>query len=238
MASSRKKSAQGLQLDEIYLEGAQERAGFWSDDAQAARPLSARKDIEGFDGVQNPANDLNRRTRRPLPPASEFIGSRHFLAASAATLACCGLFTVLMGFGTTTGLAALAGSPGQYPMFWAALAVIAAMPWLFAITAHRQYTNDELLRRVMLATQRLQEPSALAADAGRRINTSFEHVFADIDARMALLDQRSTMMADQIAASMHQSSEAANLNLTNMRNIIEASETQREALQRRRGRGR
>jgi len=232
MAKSRKRTAQNLQLDEIYLEGAQERAGFWSDEGASARPVSSRKDIVEFEAVQRPANDEGRRSRRQFQQPSDFFGSRYFLLALAATFVLCGLFALLMGFSNAAAFAALAGNPGQYAMFWAALAVIATIPWLLALSAHRQSASDELLRRVMIATQRLQEPGVLAADAGRRINTSFEHVFADMDARMSQLDERSAKLANKIAAAMQHSTEAADGNITNMRSIVESSETQREALHR------
>ena len=232
MASSKKRAAQGLQLDEIYLQGAQEGIGFWSDEPANARPVSSHKDMKEFEGVQSPANDLGRRPRRQLQQTPDFFGSRYFLMALAASLAVCGLFTMIMVFSGATALEALAGNPGQNAVFWSTLAVIATLPWLFALSAHRQSVTDELLRRVMLATQRLQEPNTLAAEAGRRINTSFEHVFADIEARMSQLDERSARLANKIAASMHHSTEATDDNLTTMRGLVEASESQREALQR------
>lgn len=230
MASSRKKPAQGLQLDEIFLEGAQDRAGFWSDDAPGARPVSARKDIRDFEGVDSrAANDAGRGAQRA---ASGFVGSRQFWAALTASVGFSLLFIVLMGLGTGGAPAALFANPAQHPAFWASLAVIAAMPWLFALQAHRQAVNGEMLEQVMREAQRFHEPSALAEDAGRRVNVAFEHVFADIDARMALLDEKSALLANRIAATMLQSTHEADLTIANMRGIADASETQREALQR------
>lgn len=233
MSASRKKTAQGLQLDEIYLDGVQERAGFWSDQALSNRPLSSRKDIDTFDAVQaSPANDHGRRQRARPRHSSGFVGSRPFWWALVASVGFCLLFALLLGFGGEGARASLFANPARYAPFWASLAVIAAIQWVFALSAHRQAANEDMLRRVMQATQRFHEPSAAAEDAGRRINASFEHLFAGIDARMALLDERSALFANQIAASMHQSTEAADVNINNMRSIVEASETQREALQR------
>lgn len=232
MATTRKKSAQGLQLEQIYLEGAQERAGFWSDEVAPVRPVSARHDIQDFDAVQRPANDLSRRPRPKLQASPDFVGSHYFWSALAGTLLFCGLFTVLMGFGSPSGFAALLSHPAQFAMVWAALAVIGAIQWMFALSAHRQNANNEMLRRVLHATQRLQDPSNLATEVGRRINTSFEQVFADIDARMAMLDERSTMLAEQVAASVRHSAQVADLNMNNMRGIVESGEAQRDALQR------
>jgi hypothetical protein len=233
MTASRKKPAQGLQLDEIYLGGAQERVGFWTDEAQGARPLSSRKDIQEFDAVQSrAANDAEGRSRQQPRPRGGFLGSRHFWWALAASIGFCVLFALLMGFGNAQARAALFSNPAHYAPFWASLAAIAAIQCVFALSAYRQATTEDMLRRVMIATQRFQEPSAVAEEAGRRINTSFDHLFAGIDARMALLDERSALFAEQIAASMHQSTEAADVSINNMRSIVEASETQREALQR------
>ena len=233
MYAARKRTSQGLQLDEIYLDGVQERTGFWSDETKPNRPLSSRKDIDTFDAVQaRPANDHGDRPRSRPRPSAGFVGSRHFWWAAVASLGVCLLFVLLMGFGGEAARSSLFANPGQYAPFWASLAVIAAIQWVFALSAHRQAANEDMLRRVMKATQRFHEPSTVAEDAGRRINASFEHLFAGIDARMALLDERSTLFANQIAASMHQSTEAADINMNNMRSIVDASETQREALQR------
>ena len=228
MSASRKKTAQ-LQLDEIYLDGAQDRAGFWSDEAQANRPLSARQDIEGFDAVQqHPANDHGRRLRARPKASADFLGSPNFWWALAGSVVLCLLFALLMGYGAPASWA----SPAQHGPFWAALAAITGVVFALAHSAHRQAANEDLLRRVLVATQRFQEPSAAAEDAGRRIDASFEHLFAGIDDRMALLDERSAQFANQIAASMQESTEVADININNMHSIMEASEAQREALQR------
>lgn len=233
MTASRRKSAQGLQLDEIFLDGAQDRAGFWSDEVAASRVLSSRKDIGDFGPVQaRPANDDGRRPRRPAGTARGFVGAQHFWLACAASLAFCLLFASLMSIGSSGALVAAWREPGQHPDFWAALMVIAVLPWMFALAAHRQAMNKDILDRVLLAAQRFQEPSALAEDAGRRMGASFEHVFADIDARMALLDEKSAALANRIAATMLQSTHEADANIANMRNIVDSGEAQREALQR------
>lgn len=229
MSASRKKNSQGLQLDEIFLDKAQEQAGFWSDD-MAARPVSSRRDIGEFATAKTrPANDDARRPRRVAQP---FVGSRYFLLAFAAMLGLCLLFATLTGIVSGVGLAGLLRDPARFAAVWAAIAVIAALPWMVALSAHRQAASNDMLRRILMATQRIYEPNAIADDAGRRINASFDQMFADIDDRMAMLDARSAQLADQIAAAMYRSTEAADANITNMRSIVEASEVQREALQR------
>ena len=233
MAASRKKPAQGLQLDEIFLESTQDQAGFWSDEAAGNRPLASRREIGDQPPVNiRPANDEGRRARTGRRPAPEFLGSRLFWTAAAASLVLCLAFAMLMGFANGPRLAALIRGPGQFSGFWAALAVIAALPWMFALSAHRQAVNQDMLRRVMQATQRMYEPNAVAENAGRRINASFDMMFAEIDARMAELDAKSAQLASQIAAAMHDSTEAADVNIANMRSIVEASDVQREGLQR------
>lgn len=233
MAASRRKSAQGLQLDEIFLDGAQDRAGFWSDEVGGTRPLAARKEIGESGPVQaRPANDDGRGPRSPAWAQTQFTGSRHFWLASAASLGLSLLIGWFMGMGSASQLAAALREPGQHAGFWAALGVVAALPWMFALSAHRQALTNDTLRRVMLAAQRFQEPSVLAEDAGRRVGASFEHVFADIDARMALLDEKSTALANRIAATILQSTQQADVNVANMRSIADAGEAQGEALQR------
>lgn len=231
ITSSRKKTAHGLDLDERFLEGAQERANRWSDRSTSQKPLAARKDLEDFDAVNSkPANDDGKRLRNRPPPA--FVGSRYFWAAVVATVVFCLLFAVLMGFRSPSALATLFRNPGQYSPFLMSIAVIAAIQWLFALSAHRQAVNTEIWRRMMMVTQRLQEPSPLAEEASRKINASFERLFAEIDARMVVLDEKTAALSNQITSAMHGSTESADVNISNMRSIVEASEVQREALQR------
>ncbi len=232
MSASRKKTGRGLQLDEVFLDNAQEQAGFWSDD-MASRPISSRKDIGEFPaGKGRPANDDGRRLRHAAWHTPPFVGSRHFLMAFAAMLVLSLVFATFAGIANGAGLAGLLQDPVRYATFWASIAVIAAVPWLVALSAHRQAASNDMLRRILVATQRIYEPNAVADDAGRRINASFDQMFADIDDRMAHLDARSAQLADQIAAAMYRSTEAADANISNMRNIVEASEVQRDALQR------
>lgn len=231
MTSSRKKPALGLDLDERFLDGAKERASRWSDRAAGQKPLASHKDLEDFDAVNTrPANDDGRRLRHRPPPM--FIGSRYFWAAAVATVVFCLLFAVLMGFRNGDAIAALFRNPGQYSPFFMSVAVIAAIQWLFALSAHRQAVNNEIWRRMMMVTQRLQEPSPLAEEASRKINASFDRLFSDIDARMVVLDEKTAALSNQITSAMHQSTQSADINISNMRSIVEASEIQREALQR------
>lgn len=231
MPSSRKKPALSLDLDERFLDGAKERVSRWSDRQPASKPLASHKDLDEFEGVSTrPANDDGRRQRYRPPP--HFVGSRYFWAAAAATVVFCVLFALLMGFRNFDAIAALFRTPTQYAPFLMSMAVIAAIQWLFALSAHRQAVNNEIWRRMMMVTQRLQEPSPLAEEASRKINASFERLFADIDARMVVLDEKTAALSNQISSAMHQSTESADINISNMRSIVEASEIQREALQR------
>ena len=233
MTASRKKRAQNLQLDEIYLDGAQERSGFWTDELHGSRPLSSRKDIAEFEAVQSrPANDDGGRMAPRRHAGTEFVGSRHFWMVLASSIGIGIVFALAMGFGSAASLSALFGTPSQYSVFWISLALITAIQWMFALSTHRHTVNNDILRSIMLATQRFHEPSALVDEAGRKVNASFENVFADIDARMALLEEKSAQLAHQIEASIHHSAAASELNSANMRGIVEAGEVQREALHR------
>ena len=236
MTASRKKPTKSLHLDEVYLAGAQERAGFWTDDTARARPLFSRPGIEEFSAVSAPpANDAAGRplsnARRTRAEPRRFANSHFFWRAMAATLVLCLVAATMSGLSRGPGLTALLADPVQSLPVWASIAVFVALPWMFALSAYRQATSQEVLRRVALATQRLHEPNALAADMGHRVNASFEQLFADFDSRMAVLDQRSAMLADQISATMHRSADEANANVEAMRSIVEASEAQREVLQ-------
>jgi hypothetical protein len=233
MTASRKKRAQNLQLDEIYLDGAQERSGFWTDELQGSRPLSSRKDIAEFEAVQaRPANDDGRRLVPRRRHGTAFVGSRRFWMALVSSVGIGIVFILAMGLGSAAALSALFGMPSQYSVFWISLALITAIQWMFALSAHRHAVNNDMLRHILLSTQRFHEPSALVDEAGRKINASFETVFADIDARMALLEEKNAQLANQIEASIHHSAAASEINNANMRGIVDAGELQREALHR------
>lgn len=233
MTASRKKPVLGLQLEDIFLESAQDQAGFWSDEAGASRPLASRREIaDGAPVNSRPANDEGRRARSANPAATAFLGSSQFWWACVGMLVAGALFIGLVGPASGGGVVGLLRNPAQFSGVWAALAVIAALPWLFAMWAHRQAANQEMLLRIMQSTQRMYEPNAVAENAGRRINASFDQMFAEIDRRMAGLDAKSAELAEQIAAAMHHTTESADANIANMHSIVEASEVQREALQR------
>lgn len=227
MASLRKKPAQE-QLDKIYLEGVQERGGFWGDEMDGARAVAARRSIADFDAVAHPANDPGRRPRRSEWTAPRFTGSRAFWFALAATPVAFLLFAWLSGFGHDASLAVVAGKPGLV----AGLAVVLAAIWTMAVSAHRQAVNAEVLSRIMQSARRFEEPSALAEDAGERIIATFDALFADIDARMSLLDVRCEQLATRLEEASHTSVAVAEANTETVRGIIEASDNQRQALQR------
>lgn len=229
----RKKSTQGLQLDEIFLEGTQEQAGFWSDDATRARPVTARRDPADFAAARTrPANDAGHGPHPAKRTRQDFAGSPPFWKAMTASAIVVAALTVFLGLSGGEGLGSLLHSPVEFAPFLASLAVIFALPWLFALGAHRQAVGNEMLRRVMLATQRMGDPQEMADLTGQRISLSLDQAFAEIDGRMALLDRQSAQFADRIAAAMHQSAEAADITHAAMLRIADAAETQRDALQR------
>lgn len=232
MAAPRKKTAQELQLDKIYLEGAQERGGFWGDEADGARPVTARPGPAGFDAVARPANDHARRPRRHEWTTPGFAGSGPFWMALAATPVLLMLFATLSGFGRESSFAALIGNPGQHPNFWAGVVVIAAAVWTVALSAHRQAVNSEILSRIMQSARKFEDPSATAEDTGERIIATFDALFADIDARMSVIDARCEQLAKRIEGASHASVAVAKASTDNMQGIIDASEVQRQALHR------
>jgi len=166
--------------------------------------------------------------RRQAEAGIDLVSDGEFSKPSYATY----VSERLTGFGGKAGLAALFSEPGRYPTFWTGLALIIGMVWMFALSAHRQAVNSAVLNHILRASQKFQEPSALADDMSQRLNASFENLFADIDARMALLDQRGAELASRIEGTIHDSAAASDANTANMQNILAASEAQREALQR------
>lgn len=206
----------------------------WSDRVNVQSPIAARQGLEDFDAVSTrPANDHIETPYSEGPMSPPFLGSRYFWMALTATVFFCGLFAVLMGFGTGNAIAALFRSPGQYMPFLVSMIVIAALQWLFALAAHRQSVTNEMWRRMMmLANQQFADPGEKADEANWRLKSSFERLFTELDIRTAALEETATALTIQISSVMQQSSSLADVNIAQMRNIVEATEVQRDALQR------
>jgi predicted nucleic acid-binding Zn-ribbon protein len=222
--------------DGMPLEPMAPRSQRWSDRIATHRPLTARHDVERFDGVSKPpANDDLARSRGPggqtRVPLS-FIGSRYFWAAAIATVAFCLIFTLIMGFTSAKAFAALFRNPLQFSPFLLSMVVIAAIQWLLAMSAHRQAVNYEMWRRMLSLTQKLNDPGPVAEEASRNLSASFDRLVSDLDARMAALDERTSALSQQMTTIMQQSEVSADLNITQMRNIADATEVQKDALQR------
>lgn len=203
----------------------------WSDRMGTHRPLTARHDVERFDAIsKHPANDDRARGQGRVSLA--FVGSRYFWAAAVATVAFCLIFTVIMGFTSTKALTALLLNPVQFSPFLLSVVVIAAIQWLLAMSAHRQAVNYEMWRRMMTLTQRLNDPGPMAEDASRNLTASFDRLTNDLDTRMAALDERTNALSQQMSAIMQQSEASAELNFSQMRSIADATEVQKDSLQR------
>lgn len=209
------------------------RAQRWGDHGTPHKPLAAHQDLDSFEAVsRRPANDQHG-TARPLPRFSvSFIGSRYFWAAVIATVGFCLLFAWIMGFRTSAAISALARNPLQYSPFLISLLVIAAIQWVLAISAHRQAMQHEMWRRMMALTQRLNDPGPVAEEAVRNLGVSFDRLMSDLDERMAGLGQRVASLSDQVQSVMRQADLSAEASISQMRNIVDASETQRDTLQR------
>lgn len=211
----------------------------WSERAASSKPIAARQDFEAFEAVSTrPANDHADKAAYGSRVSPDFLGSRYFWTALGSTVVFCALFAVLMGFGSGAAIGALVRAPGQYSPFLLSMLVIGALQWFIAMAAHRQAVVQEMWRRMMSVSmsashqQRHQDYSPKAEEANWKLNQTFDRLLSDLDARMALLDEKTTVLSSQIAAAMHQSTESADLNISQMRNILEATEIQREALQR------
>ncbi len=206
----------------------------WSDRLGNQSPLAARQGIEDFDAVSShPANDAGHTGPYTDSVSPQFLGSRYFWLALTATVFFCILFAALMGFRSPDAIAALFRNPGQFLPFLVSMGVIAALQWLVAMAAHRQAVTNEMWRRMMaLASQQMADPGQKADEANWRLKSSFERLFTELDVRTAALEEMTTALTNQVASVMDQSSASADVNIEQMRNIVEATEVQREALQR------
>jgi predicted nucleic acid-binding Zn-ribbon protein len=209
------------------------RSQRWSDKPAAHKPLAARHDLETFEGVsKRPANDEFHRGRPSGRVSPQFIGSRYFWAAVIATVAFCLIFAVIMGFRSPAAIGALLRNPVQYSPFLISVLVIAAIQWVLAVSAHRQAMQHEMWRRMMALTQRLNDPGPVAEEASRNLGASFDRLINDLDSRMAALDERTSALSHQIATVMQQAEASAELNMSQMRNVVDATEVQKDTLQR------
>jgi hypothetical protein len=228
-----RKTAREHDADALSSEAAGLRSQRWSDRVASHRPLTARHDVERFDGIsKQPANDDHTRARSQSRVGLNFVGSRYFWAAAIATVAFCVIFAVIMGFTSTRAIAALVRNPMQYSPFLLSVVVIAAIQWLLAMSAHRQAVNYEMWRRMMALTQRLNDPGPVAEEASRNLSASFDRLINDLDERMAALDERTSALSLQMTGVMQQSESSAELNIAQMRSIADATEAQKDSLQR------
>jgi hypothetical protein len=228
-----RKLAREHDADGLPSEPVGQRSQRWSDRIASHRPLTARHDVDRFDGIsKQPANDDHLRARSQSRTSLSFVGSRYFWAAMFATFAFCVIFAVIMGFTNTKAIAALVRNPMQFSPFLLSVVVIAAIQWLLAMSAHRQAVNYEMWRRMMAMTQRLNDPGPVAEEASRNLTASFDRLVSDLDERMSALDQRTSSLAEQMSAIMQQSEASAELNISQMRSIVDATDVQKDSLQR------
>jgi hypothetical protein len=226
-----RKSAREHDLDGLTPELTGSRSQRWSDRIVTQRPLTARHDLDRFEGIsRQPANDDRARGQGRV--RLTFIGSRYFWAAAVATAAFCVIFAFIMGFTSTRALSALLLNPIQFSPFLLSVVVIAAIQWLLAMSAHRQAVNYEMWRRMLALTQKLNDAGPMTEDASRNLSASFDRLTDDLDTRMAALDERTRALAEQVSAIMQQAEASAELNISQMRSIADATESQKDSLQR------
>ena len=78
------------------------------------------------------------------------------------------------------------------------MVVIAAIQWLLAMSAHRQAVNQEMWRRMLALTHKLNDPGPVAEEASRNLSASFDRLVSDLDERMAALDERTSALSEQM----------------------------------------
>lgn len=204
----------------------------WSDRLSFPKPLAVRHDLERFQPVgKRPANDDGARTRS-VAYSPDFVGSRYFWAALIATGGFCLVFAALMGFNSADTIGGLVRNPMQHGAFILSLVVIAAVQWIMALSAHRQAVSQEMWRRMVAATQRMGERGPAEHETARALGSSLETLIHELDQRIAALDERTGTLSEQITSVIHETEASAAVNVEHMRNIAEATEAQRDSLQR------
>lgn len=202
----------------------------WSDRLSFPKPVAVRHDLERFQPVgKRPANDDRVRGGAFSP---DFVGSRYFWAAMIATGGFCLVFAALMGFRSTDTVGALLRNPMQHGAFILSLVVIAAVQWVMALSAHRQAVSQEMWRRMMAATHRMSDRGPAEHETARALGSSLETLIHELDQRIAALDDRTATLSQQITGAIHETEASAAVNVEHMRSIAEATEAQRDSLQR------
>jgi hypothetical protein len=204
----------------------------WSDRLNFPKPLAVRHDLEKFQPVgKRAANDDGTRARSGAF-SPDFVGSRYFWAAMIATGGFCLVFAALMGFRSAETLGGLLRNPMQHGAFILSLVVIAAVQWIMALSAHRQAVSQEMWRRLMAVTQRMGERAPAEHEAARALGVSLDSLVNELDQRIAALDERTATLSEQITGVIHETEASAAVNVEHMRSIAEATEAQRDSLQR------
>lgn len=204
----------------------------WSDRLSFPKPLAVRHDLEKFQPVgKRAANDDGTRARSAAF-SPDFVGSRYFWAAVIATGGFCLVFAALMGFRSAETLGGLLRNPMQHGAFILSLVVIAAVQWIIALSAHRQAVSQEMWRRMMAVTQRMGERAPAEHEAARALGVSLDSLVHELDQRIAALDERTATLSEQITGVIHETEASAAVNVEHMRSIAEATEAQRDSLQR------
>src|SRR4051812_25974809 len=143
MTAFRKKSAREMALEERYPDSGQSGSSR-IDRTPGDRPLVVRHGLDEFEGVGNqPANDDAGTGAQYSPVSPQFFGSRYFWAAAmvATFFLLFSLFTGLISLGA---IVTMLHTPDQLPGFLLAVAMIAGLPWLLAMSAHRNSVQHEM----------------------------------------------------------------------------------------------
>ena len=218
--------------EDFPAEAPSSRGERWADRLNFSKPLAVRHDLDRFQPVgKRAANDDGSRTRGGAFTPN-FAGSRYFWAALIATGGFCLVFAVLMGVRSADTIGALLRNPMQHGAFILSLVVIAAVQWIMALSAHRQAVSQEMWRRMIAVTQRMGERGPAEHETARALGTSLETLIHELDQRIAALDDRTATLAEQITGAIHETEVSAAVNVEHMRSIAEATEAQRDSLQR------
>jgi hypothetical protein len=167
-----------------------------------------------------------------MPLKMSFLGSGYFWASMATMCLLVVAFGYLTSMLTPGGIRAVLSDPSRLNWFIASLAIIGGVQFMFAVMMHRNSIQQRLLQRVLSVVDRSAERNATSRQVGRSVNSSFDHLLVDLDSRMLELDAKVAAFTTRLKQSNTEISSAAEVSVDQMNKVCEATEIQREGIQR------
>jgi hypothetical protein len=205
-------------------------AGDMMSDAEAAQRRSRRRPREYSAGARGEGDQAYGI--QPDPVKLSFWGTTYFWVSVAVLCLLAFALAYLTSSFTPGGFRAVVSDPSRLNWFIASLAIIGGVQFMFAVIMHRNAVQQRLLRRVLTVIDKSAERNAMARQANRSVNASFDHLINDMDARMLELDAKVVAFTTRLKQSNSEISSAAEAGLDQLNKVCEVTEIQREGIQR------